>query len=209
MTALLTAPPPPAPAPAPASPAWPVLYRFTVDQYEAMITAGIIPEGGTLEFLRGVVVQKMSKNYPHIFANRRLGDRLRALAPPAWLPQSQEPIVLGDSQPEPDQSVCLTNVLETIRRKPVAAEVALVAEVSDSSLPIDRGVKKSLYAEARIPVYWIVNLDAQQVEVYTSPSGPVESPDYATRTDYRPGDEVPVVLMGVEVGRIPVNDLLP
>ena len=38
------------------------------------------------------------------------------------------------------------------------------------------------------------------------PGDPV--PSYATRTDYRPGDSVPLVLDGQTVAHIPVDDLL-
>jgi Uma2 family endonuclease len=66
-----------------------------------------------------------------------------------------------------------------------------------------------LFAEGRIPVYWIVNLVDRQVEVYTEPSGPVANPSYARKQVFRENDSVPVVLDGVEVGRLAVRDLLP
>ncbi len=210
MTALLTAPPAPAQPPAPAPPAGRVLYRFTVDQYHAMILAGVLPEGGPMELLRGLVVLKMSQNSPHRIATRQWRDRVRDVVPrSAWSVESQAPVTCSDSEPEPDGYVCPLAAASIRGRNPRASEVALVAETADSSLPTDRGEKKALYAEERIPVYWILNVVENIIEVYTNPSGPAPSPDYSTRTDYRPGDEVPVVLMGVEVGRIPVNDLLP
>src|SRR5207249_4276887 len=66
----------------------------------------------------------------------------------------------------------------------------------------DRGRKKRLYAAAKIPVYWIVNLVDRQVEVYTQPSGPCDNPDYLQCHIYGINDEVPLVLDGREVGRI-------
>jgi Uma2 family endonuclease len=81
--------------------------------------------------------------------------------------------------------------------------------VSDSSLAQDRGVKKRLYAAARIPVYWIVNLLERQIEVYTDPSGPADQPDYRNRQDFAVSDSVPFVIDGRELGRIAVVDLLP
>ncbi|MCY2991265.1 MAG: Uma2 family endonuclease [Planctomycetota bacterium] len=66
-----------------------------------------------------------------------------------------------------------------------------------------------MYAVARIPVYWIVNLVDRQVEVFTNPSGPGEQPDYGVCQVFLPGDQVPVVLDRNEVGRIVVHDLLP
>jgi Uma2 family endonuclease len=82
-------------------------------------------------------------------------------------------------------------------------------EVADSSLQHDRTLKGAIYAEARIPVYWIINLSERQVEVYTQPSGPAEEPAYGRRDIYRPGEEISVVLRGQEVGRIAASELLP
>jgi len=46
----------------------------------------------------------------------------------------------------------------------------LVIEVADSSLNDDRNIKRSLYARAGIPEYWIVDLNGQRFEVYSEPS---------------------------------------
>jgi len=52
---------------------------------------------------------------------------------------------------------------------------------------------------------WIVNLVDRQVEVYI---GPVVD-DCATRHDFLPGQQVPVVIDGQELGEIAVGDILP
>ena len=71
------------------------------------------------------------------------------------------------------------------------------------------------YGAAGIPVYWIVNLRDNQVEVYTDPDpGPHVSGvgGYRSRVPARRdqlGDEVSLVIDGREVGRISVADLLP
>lgn len=77
-------------------------------------------------------------------------------------------------------------------------------EVADSSLGEDRGMIV-VYGRAGIAVYWIVNLVDRQVEVYSSP----QRDGYATHVCYRSGQSVPVVLDGVMVGQIAVDDLLP
>lgn len=87
--------------------------------------------------------------------------------------------------------------------------MGLLVEVADSSLKRDRGFKKRLYAAARVAIYWIVNLRDRQVEVYTLPSGPGKKPDYRRHHDYAVNEEVPLVLDGIEVGRIAVKDMLP
>jgi Uma2 family endonuclease len=90
-------------------------------------------------------------------------------------------------------------------RLPTPEDVALLVEAAESSLAIDRGPKCSAFARAGIPVYWIINLVDRQVEVYSNPA-----PDgYRLRQVFLPGSDIPVVIAGIEVGRIAAADLLP
>jgi len=82
-------------------------------------------------------------------------------------------------------------------------------EVAESTLAQDRGLKKSIYAEAGIPVYWIVNLVDRQIEVFTQPTGPTEQPTYANCEIIPADGEVPVIIDGREVARLKVADILP
>jgi hypothetical protein len=54
-----------------------------------------------------------------------------------------------------------------------------------------------------------VNLPDRQIEVYTQPSGGAVAPAYGQQTTYHLGDQVPLVLDGVTVGMIEVQDILP
>ena len=62
-----------------------------------------------------------------------------------------------------------------------------------------------VYAASGIPFYWILNPVDGQIEVYASP-GPA---GYQDRQDFKPGQDVSVVVDGIEVARIPVADTLP
>jgi hypothetical protein len=64
-------------------------------------------------------------------------------------------------------------------------------------------------SEGGIPVYRIVNLPECQIEVYTEPSDDQGAPDYAHHRDYGATETIPVVIDGVEVGRLEVRELLP
>jgi len=66
-----------------------------------------------------------------------------------------------------------------------------------------------VYGGGGVTIYWIVNLVDRQDEVYSGPSGPSELPGYRHCDVYRPGQDVPLVIAGTEVGRIPVAELLP
>ena len=109
-------------------------------------------------------------------------------------------------EPEPDIAIVRGSDADYRRRIPTADDVALLVEVSDSTLSQDRGKKRTAYAKAGIPVYWIVNLVDRQVEVYTRP---VKEGRYRSRKDYKPGQQVPVVIDGQPLPPIAVDDILP
>ena len=110
---------------------------------------------------------------------------------------------------EPDVAVVRGTEDQYADHHPGARDLGLLVEVSDTTLARDRGSKKQLYAADGVPVYWIVNLLENQVEVYTDPTGPGQQVDYGRRQDYGLSDDVPVLIDGREVGHIAVRDLLP
>lgn len=185
------------------------IWRLSVQQYHAMIQAGILTEDDPVELLEGWLVLKMPKSPSHRMVTRLLGKALERLLPADWYVDTQEPITLIDSEPEPDVVVVRGDTRQYPDRHPGSQDVALVVEVADTTLRRDRTLKKRLYAQAGIPIYWIVNLPERWFEVYTQPSGPIESPDYGRRQDFGPADWVPVIIENSEVGRIAVQELLP
>jgi Uma2 family endonuclease len=204
MTALLQPPPLPAATPAPAP------YRLSVDQYDAMVKHGILTENDPVELIRGLLVQKMSKNSPHrIATSQALPILIGVLPPTRWHLQTQDPIRLPDSSPEPDHAVIRGRPNDYRTSHPTARDIGLVVEVADTSLAYDRGEKKALYAEARIPTYWIVNLIDGVLELYTNPQGTGDQADYANVQRLGATDSVVIVLDGVSLPAIAVRDLLP
>ena len=185
------------------------IWRFTVDQYHAMIQAGILVEDDPVELLEGWLVTKRSKTPRHSVITQLIRETLADLLSSGWYVDSHEPLTTVDSEPEPDVMVVRGETRQYPDRHPGPQDVALVVEVADSSLQRDRSLKKRLYAAAGISVYWIVNLIANQIEVYTEPSGPTEKPDYQRQQNYSLTDVVPVVIEEQEVGRLAVQELLP
>src|SRR5713101_2463260 len=78
------------------------IYRLTVAQYHAMARAGILDEDAPVELLEGWLVQKMTKYRPHTLATLLVRRNLERLLPRGWYLDSQEPIAMPDSEPEPD-----------------------------------------------------------------------------------------------------------
>lgn len=173
-----------------------------------MLRAGILTENDSIELLDGWLVPKMTKNPPHRIATRRVRKALERIVPEGWYVDSREPITLSASEPEPDGAVIRGDSADYADRHPPAEAVALVVEVADATLEFDRTMKKTIYAEAGIPAYWIVNLIDGRLEVYANPSGPADRADYREQHDYLSDDEVPLFVDGVEVARIPVKEIL-
>ena len=113
-----------------------------------------------------------------------------------------------DSEPEPDLVIVLGPDTRYDDNQPTPRDILLIVEVSDSSLEEDRGEKLQSYAAARIPFYWVVNLRANVIEVYTLPRGG-RNPTYRSRIDYTAGMVVPVVVAGKTLGTIPASEILP
>jgi Uma2 family endonuclease len=183
--------------------------RFTVAEYHRLIELGVLTEDDNLELIEGYLVLKMSRKPPHDGTLHRLIKRLTRHLPAGWDLRIQSAITLTDSEPEPDLAIVREDADGYLTRHPSASDAGLVIEVADSTLAGDRADKGRVYARAGIPCYWIANLVDGQIEEYTSPSGPTALPAYAQRKDYRPGDDIPLVLGGQQVATLPVRDLLP
>jgi Uma2 family endonuclease len=185
------------------------VYRISVKQYYRMINAGVFSPETRIELLEGLLVPKMTFNPPHPVAVGLWGDAIRPLLPKGWCVRTQSSAETSDSVPEPDGAVLRGAQRDYRDHHPRSKEVGMFAEVSDTTLTHDQTVKQRIYARARIPIYWIVNLRDRQVEVYTDPSGPTSSPRYRHKQIYEEDQSVPLVLDGKKVGSIAVRDLLP
>jgi len=182
------------------------VYRFTVDQYDRMVRDGTIDEDDPVELLDGIVVRKMPKGPRHDASSARCRREIERALPAGWHLRVESSVRIPDyNEPEPDLSVVRGESDDYTDHHPGPADIALVVEVADSSLSRDRGEKRDNYARAGIPVYWIVNLVARQLEVSSNPTGGAHPP--ATILGER--DSVDLVIAGQVVGQIAVANLLP
>jgi Uma2 family endonuclease len=151
----------------------------------------------------------MTKGPDHENSVAALLAALMRILPEGWHVRSGSPVrIPEDSEPEPDLMVLQGTIRNFQGRHASAGEVGLLVEVADTSLRFDSGSKLEVYAEAGVPVYWVVNLPRRRIDVYSRPSGPGTSPSYADQESHAPGQSVPVVLDGREVGQIAVDDVL-
>jgi Uma2 family endonuclease len=151
----------------------------------------------------------MPKNPLHDGTIDLIRELLSKVLPQGWRLRVQSAITTLESQPEPDLVVARGAGRDFLRRHPGPADIALVIEVSDSSLERDRGLKARIYARASIPCYWIVNLAEGWVEVRNDPSGPGDDPSYRSIDIFGPDGMLPIVLDGHEVAQVAARDVLP
>ncbi len=108
------------------------LYRLSVEQYHAMMDAGIFKSGDKIELLEGILVEKMTVHPPHATSITAIQEEFPSRLPEGWIMRMQMPITTTDSEPEPDCVVVPGPRRRYVQRHPVPNEVALVVEVSDS-----------------------------------------------------------------------------
>lgn len=180
------------------------LYRLSVAQYEKMIDHGVLTKRDKIELIEGLLVERLPKTQIRHMTRTRIHGELVRGTEDGWLSAQKCPVLLARSEPEPDIMVMRGPISNYHRRKPNPADVALVVEVSD--LLYARDVARlPMFAEAGIPAYWIANIPDRKIEVYADPVGT----EYRSRGDYGLDAEVPLILDGREVARLPVRDLLP
>jgi Uma2 family endonuclease len=188
-------------------------HRITVEEYHQMIDAGIFGLEPRVELLEGVIVEKITKKPPHVLATDLLEELLHHLLPRGcgYSITMGNPVTMEDrdSEPEPDAMVLRGKLRDYTGRRRTPADAALVAEVSQTSYNYDRYDKWVTYAAARVPLYWILDLNKRRLEVHTEPTGEGEAATYARTEFYGPDDEVPLVLDGREIARLLVKEILP
>lgn len=182
--------------------------RWRRVEYERLVDLGIFV-GERLELLDGLLVVREPQGSPHAAIAAQVGQVLASAFGAGWHPRLHAPIALGeDSEPEPDVAVVAGTPRDYVGAHPSTA--ALVVEVADSSLRLDRRLKSGLYARAGLPEYWIVNLVDGALEVHRAPRA---AADAAYGWVYRSVDilrpPAAVTPLGALGAQIPVADLLP
>jgi Uma2 family endonuclease len=151
-------------------------------------------EDEKVELIDGVVVEMSPAGTPHAILVARLLERLVLQlvgAPVSVIPQSS--IEMTDySMPEPDLAVLpRPRTLHTRLRGGL-----FVIEVAVTSLRKDLMKKSRIYAQADVPEYWVVDVDAEEVVVHTMPASGL----YAHIERFpRSGILRPTQLPGVEI----------
>ncbi|MEA5513497.1 Uma2 family endonuclease [Nodularia sp. UHCC 0506] len=144
--------------------------KFSVQQYHKMLESGILREDDRVELIRGEIIEMSPIGTKHAACVNRLVNLLVQLLGKRLIVAAQNPVLLNNqSEPQPDVALLKPrdDFYETAHPQP--QDIFLLIEVADSTVMYDREEKIPLYAEANILEVWLVDINAQIVEVYQQP----------------------------------------
>jgi Uma2 family endonuclease len=154
----------------------PARRLFTVAEYERMAEVGILGPHERVELIRGEIVEMSPIGARHIaFVTNLTHLLVRSFDRRARVSVQSPVVVADDSMPQPDLVLLRLRQPSHPPYKVARAtrdDVQLLVEVAESALRYDRIVKLRLYAEVGVPEYWIVDCEAEAVEVYRDPAAP-------------------------------------
>jgi Uma2 family endonuclease len=182
--------------------------RWTREEYDRMVEAGILKEHDKVELIDGKILNKVPQGKPHATGIMLVQYALQKSFGDGFVVRVQLPLAPDDfSEPEPDLAVLRGSPRDYDGIHPPKA--LLVVEVAETSLGFDRRRKAGLYARAAIPEYWILNLIDGRLEVHRDPEPQPDAPlgwQYASVRSLGPGESV--LPLGARE-EIAVADLLP
>lgn len=125
-------------------------HRFTREEYDRMVAAGVFAPDARLELLEGEIINMPPQKSRHATAVRLIEDALRAAFLAGFDVRTRLPLSLGDySEPEPDVAVVKGSPRDSRDAHPSSA--LLVVEIAETSLDYDRRRKLPVYVRAGIP----------------------------------------------------------
>lgn len=145
--------------------------KLRIEDYERLDHAGAFGGDGKTELVDGLVYRMSPQYRQHGFAKDELAYRLRRaleqLGSPLHVATEQSVEIGPHSEPQPD--IVLTSEPRGEGAIP-GKSVALIVEVSGTTLDFDLGEKAMIYAGAGIPEYWVVDLKGKVLHVHSQPA---------------------------------------
>lgn len=169
------------------------------EEYYKMAETGMLMPDEKVELINGEIYTMSPIGKRHASTV----DQVNALFITAFIHQFtiriQNPIHIDQwNEPEPDIAVVELKDHRYNMAHPEPADILAVIEVADTTYEYDKNVKLPIYASSGIPVYWVVNLGKDVIEVYSIPRGD----QYDVRTFFHPGDDILLLGESFQVSEI-------
>lgn len=142
------------------------LHRISPEEYRRLIDCGVFDEDARIELIDGLLVDMSPKTRAHENAVAWLNRHLVLnVNPERYEVRVAAPLTIGGSEPEPDLAV----IPHSAPRPHHPATAAFVVEIIVSSLTRDLTDKPPIYAQARVPIYWAIDLEGRRAVIHSLP----------------------------------------
>ena len=144
-------------------------YTWTREEFHRLGDFGWF-EGRRAMLIHGNLIEEGPMATPHASGVRRVSKLLEQLFGSNFAVSVQLPVNLdADTDPHPDVCVARGSIDTYDTRHPEPQDLVLVVEIADTSLKFDLTTKATLYAEAGIPEYWVLDVIQKQLHVLREP----------------------------------------
>ena len=174
-----------------------VKRKLTVADFLLMGETGVFAPDERVELLDGEIYTVSPPSPQHAGMVKRIAKLLEQTYGDRCVISVQDPLVLSDHRlTEPDIALLKPNASFYTDRHPQAEDALLVIEVSRTSLNFDKTEKLPRYAEAGVMEVWIVDIDANVLEVHREPFGRA----YRQRALFYPSETVQPLVFAETAG---------
>ena len=157
---------------APEDEIFPDRRRWTRKECQRLVKIGFLT--GRYELIDGEIISKISQNPPHAIVimlltrllQRWFGEDFTWIQLPITVPNPER----NTNDPEPDGAITALPYTNFLARHPGPEDIALLVEVSDSTLKSDLGTKARLYGRIGIAEYWVADIPARRLHRHRQPT---------------------------------------
>lgn len=183
---------------------YPQRHAISAEEYLRMGEGGVFAPEARLELIEGEIVERAPIGSPHAGLVNILLRLCSRAAGDLAVVSVQNPLIVGDrSVPQPDLVLLRPRADSYTRSHPTTADVLLLVEVADTTLPFDLGTKIPLYARGGIPEAWVIDVQERVVRVFRDPS------PSGYRTSFTLKDDESVKALALPAIVMPVAALFP
>ena len=183
---------------------YPQRHAISAEEYLRMGEGGVFAPEARLELIEGEIVEMAPIGSPHAgMVNTLIWLFSRAAGDQAVV-AAQNPLIVGErSVPQPDMVLLSPRADRYSRSHPTTADVLLLVEVADTTLPFDLGTKIPLYARCGIAEAWVIDLNERTVRVFRDPGA------NGYRTSFTVKGDESVTALALPAVVLPVAALFP
>ena len=145
-------------------------HRIDIGRFHRMIEAGVFGDEDRVELIEGEMLDMSPIGAVHIGLTAELNMLFATHLTERAIVTAQGAVVLDDrTEVYPDLLILAPRPDFYRSAKPRPADVALLIEVSDSSLKHDLHTKVPIYARTQVPRVWIFDLPGRRIHTFADP----------------------------------------